>query len=315
MIRKSRKTKAMTIAAIAALTFSLQAMTVSAATSQSVASTQTQLAATDSSSSARVVAQFEAMLKKQGQLPEAIAFLRKHVGDVSRSQATILVLHLENAIKTQLPALEKRFEKSSVQKAINSVYTRGATFDRIIAKTRDESLKKLLREARDSGYKLETAEGFYFPIADYSAFKEFADRVNADIKAYIDIMAVESAQANVKDAAIVIGYQQLVNRALNQEKFLLKYTYSNRKVQIAALFDSYRTLTFYGSNNTPLFSYEDKTMVPNARKAYEAILTWNQPDSSAYLTTLQKFMDVAKNNGYKLTTEVDKFRKDNIPVS
>ncbi|RKP58027.1 hypothetical protein D7Z26_00505 [Cohnella endophytica] len=313
MIRKSRKSKTMTIAAIAALTFSLQAMTVSAASSPTPNSIQ--LAAADSKSSAKVVAEFEALLKKQGQLPRAFAYLRAHIGDVTPSQATVMALHLENAVKAQLPALQKRFEKNSVQQAINRAYTKGATLDQVIARTKDANLKALLKEAKDSGYKLETAEGFYFPIVDYSAFKAFESRVNADIKAYIEIMAVESDQANVKDAGIVIGYQQLVNRALSQESFLAKYPYSNRKAQIANLFNSYRTLTFYGANNTPLFDYEHKAMQPNARKAYEAILSWNKPDSSAYLTTLRKFMDIVEQNGYKLTPAVDQFRKANIPVA
>ncbi|TFE22745.1 hypothetical protein [Cohnella luojiensis] len=313
MYRKSRRSKTMTIAAIAALAFSIQAINVSAANlSNHYATTMSTIAAANSSNSAAVVSQYEALLKK-GQLPKTIAYLNAHIKGVGKAQATVMVLHLENALKKQLPAIQKSFDKSSVQQGIGKVYKVGYSFDDVISRTKDSSLKALLKETRDSGYKLETAEGFYFPVEDYAGFKPYGGYVNTDIKAYIDIMTVESDQTNVKDGGIVIGYQQLVNRAISQEGFLQKYPKSNRAAQISNLFRSYRTLTFYGANNTPLFDYESKAMQPNAIKGFNAILKWNKPDSSPYLKTLREFMDLLKDSKYKLTPEVEKFRKLNVP--
>ncbi|MCD9025540.1 hypothetical protein [Cohnella silvisoli] len=307
-------TKTMTLATLAALTLSLNAGAVSAANSPvKPAVSVNQTATSDHPMSAGVIGRFEELVAKQGQLPKAIAYLNAHFKDVTKPQATIMVLHLENAIKKQLPSMERRFEKNSVQQAIGKAYKRGDSFDNVIKRITSSSVKALLKEARDSGYKLETAEGFYFPVIDYSKFKIYSLQLDVDIKAYIDIMAVESDQAKLKDAAIVIGYQQLVNRALSQESFVSKYPYSNRVSQIRNLFHSYKILTFYGANNTPLFDYDTKVIQPNALKGYTMILQWNNPESSAYLTTLQQFMELLAANNNKLTPEVEKFRKTNVP--
>jgi hypothetical protein len=127
-------------------------------------------------------------------------------------------------------------------------------------------------------------------------------------------MTVESDQASVKDAGLVIGYQQLVNRALTQERFVQQFPKSNRTAQVRSLFDNYKIYTFYGTNNTPLFDYESKKMQPNAIKGYTALLQYTKTGNSPYLNLLRKFMDLAADNDYKLTKEVEKFRSTNVPV-
>ncbi|RED66227.1 hypothetical protein [Cohnella lupini] len=310
MYKQSRRTKTMTIAAIAALAFTFQAIQVSATSlSNSYARSVETVAATSPTS---IVNQFEVYLK-QGQISSAFSYLEAHIKEVNRSQATLMTLHLENAVKKQLPAIQKRFEASAVQKAIGKVYKKGDSFDNVISRTKDKTLKVMFMSARDSGYQLETAEGFFFPVINYTSFKSFADWVSSDISTYIDIMSMESEHPSLKDAALLIGYQQLVNRALYQETFLSKFPHSNRANQVSNLFLKYRTLTFYGANNTPLFGYDNKLMHPNAQKAYTAMLQWNDPKSSAYLNLLQEFMYVVEENNYLLNDEVEKYRAEKVP--
>ncbi|MFC4307270.1 hypothetical protein [Cohnella boryungensis] len=314
MSKKSRSFKA-TMTTIAALTLSVQMVSGAAAASVSAEGIPYRaVTAAVAAAPSKIVSEYNALLAKPGQLPAAMAYLKAHIQEVSKSQATIMLLHLENAVRKQLPEQQKRFEKASIQSAIAKVYYRGDSFEKVMAKTKDASLKALLKQAASSGYKLETSEGMFYPIMDYSAFKVYVKAVNPDIQTYIELMATESAQTNLKDAAIVIGYQQLVGRAIQQESFLQRYAYSNRAAQVRQLYQSYEALTFYGANNTPLFNYDTKEMQPNAIRGYEAILQRSDIDSSPYLQKLQKFMNVAKENGYKLTPELEKYRKANLPL-
>jgi hypothetical protein len=307
------KLKTVALAFFAALTFSIQAESAAAASADTSKTASTNVIAARNDDSAKVTARYEALLKK-GQLPEAIAYLSAHIGEVSSYPAMIMVLHLENTLKKALPSMDQRFAKTSVQESINKVYRFGDTFRDIISRTKDSSLKSLLKEADASGYKLETAEGYYFPIVNYAAFQQFRPYVTDDIQAYIDIMTVESDQASVKDAGLVIGYQQLVNRALAQERFVQQFPKSNRTAQVRNLFDNYKIYTFYGTNNTPLFDYESKKMQPSAIKGYTALLQYTKTGNSPYLNLLRKFMDLAADNDYKLTPEVENFRSTNVPV-
>ncbi|WP_223068846.1 hypothetical protein [Paenibacillus caui] len=256
---------------------------------------------------------FEALLKKSGQLPKAVVYLQQNISKAKAYEASLMTLHLENAQKKQLLSMQNRLGTPSVQSQIAKLYKRGDTFAALGARTRNSSLRQLLSEAEASGYKLETAEGFFFPILDYEKYASFRPYVTADIRSYIDIMAEESKQAPAKDGALVIGYQQIVTRALAQESFILKYPNSNRISQVKGLFKNYNLYTFYGLNNTPLFDYVTKQMQPNAKKGYMAVLSRSKVEASPYLTQLSAFMSVANDNDYKLTDEVEQYRDENIP--
>lgn len=308
-------TKSLTFAALAAMTLTLQAEAAQAAPMISKpAQYAAQAAVTvNSTSSNQVFNKYITLLQVKGQLPTAIAYLNKHIDEVSAYQASLMVLRLENAVVGVLPSFESRMAKDSIQSAINKVYKINASFADVISHTRDKKLKSLLQEASNNGLKLETAEGFYFPVVDYKGFQKYRAYTGADVKAYIDIMTVESEQANVKDAGLMIGYQQLATRTLSQERFIKQFPSSNRTAKIKTLFNNYKILTFYGVNNTPLFDYENNKMQPNAIIGYNLILERNKGAGSDYLSILEKFMAAAKAHDYKLTPEVTAFRKANIP--
>jgi len=308
----SKSSKTITIAALAALALSAQASAAPANSATVPAPAAKLVASAESGASVKVFEEFQKMLKKTGQLPAAFNYLKAHIKEVSPYQASLMVLYLENAIIKEQPAMDKRFFADSVQTAIGKAYKMGDSITDVLNRTKDSKLKALLKEAASSGYKLDTAEGMFYTVVDYKALQPFAKDINADIKAYIDIMTVETEKAKLKDAALRIGYQELANRSLAAEKFVTSYPNSNRTAQIKKLLAEYKSLTFYGANNTPLFDYDSKKIQPNAKIGYTNIIGWNDPASSEYLTLLKKFMGVLADNDYKLTTEVEKFRKANV---
>jgi len=48
--------------------------------------------------------------------------------------------------------------------------------------------------------------------------KKYSEYVTEDVKEYINIMAEESNNPPAKDAALVVGWDEVLKRALNQEK-------------------------------------------------------------------------------------------------
>jgi hypothetical protein len=308
--------KAIQLVALAALAFTMQVDNFAAADvpPTAVKPDSGQKAPTVfAAASAKVFNQFEALLKKPGHLSHAITYLNAHIGEATTYQATIMVLHLENAINKGLPSMQLRLGEPSVQRAINDGYKYGHNIESVIARTKDRSLKAFFKQFEASGYKLEIGEGFWHPVVDYADFKKYRPYVTADIKAYIDIMMVESEKASADDGALIIGYQELVNRTLAQENFLKLYPTSNRASKVKALFNHYKTITFYGLENTPLFDPMSKKMERNAQKGYSLILQWHKSDPSPYLTLLRKFMAMAADSDYKLTPEVEKFLRANVP--
>ncbi|WP_160033745.1 hypothetical protein [Paenibacillus sp. An7] len=147
---------------------------------------------------------------------------------------------------------------------------------------------------------------------DYSRFEQYLNNVKDDIMAYIAIQMAETDKYASSDAALTIRYQELVNRALIQENFLLEFPTSNRAGQVKTLFNDYKLYVFYGLNNPPLFSYEENTMHPNARKTYEFISRIPNTNKSELRIQLKQFMKLVKEEKYKRTAKVENWLTENI---
>ena len=165
-----------------------------------------------------------------------------------------------------MPKFEAKFNNDdTIQTQIRKVYIRDFDINKIDG-IEDVKIKGLLSEVRDSGYKVETAEGMFFPVINYEFYKRYGSYVTCDIKEYFDLMAVESNKMPAKDAALVITWDEILKRILNQENFISKNGDSVKAQQVKDLNKKYLIFALFGANNTPLFSYDSKIMVPEAQK-------------------------------------------------
>lgn len=268
----------------------------------------------ESSHSAAVYKAGLPLFASSAKLPEAIKYLSSNIYALTPYQATVLTLKLENLHKASLPAWESRFDSNQIQRKLAAVYKAEVSMAKLADSTEDKVLRSLLKSTGEHGYKIETAEGSFFPVIDYAAYRKYKLYVTDDISDYISIMATESDIPSSKDNGLVIAWTDVVDRALSQERFTQKYPKSNRITAVKNLYGSYALNTFYGQNNTPLFHYENLEMDLEAQKAYTSILAKNH-EGSPYLQKLEGLMKLLKQNGYKLDTEVEQYLKKEVPLS
>lgn len=255
----------------------------------------------------KIMPEFIALVGENPKPDVLIQFMDKNIAAVSGKDAARMVTELERAQRNYLAKLEEKYySETTVQESMSKIYNNGFDLSKL-DETQDAGLKSLLTETKAMGYKVETAEGMFFPIMDYEFLKKYSPYASDDIKDYINIMAVESNKVPAKDAALVIGWDEVVERALAQEAFIGKYGSSDKAETIKELNKRYLTFMLYGLNNTPLFSYEDKTMDKEARKAYQKAVEDNK--DSELIKTLSSYMELLEKSGYKFTEEADKFRK------
>lgn len=247
-------------------------------------------------------------ITRETKVSDLIQFINNKRQGVSAKDMTTMLTALEKAQQQQLPILQEKYEANVVQEELQDY--RGDLSMRYIDKVTKTEQKALFLETLNSGYKIETAEGFYFPVIDFGFYKQYREAVTADMAAYIDIMAVESTKTPVKDAALTIGWGEVLARSASHERYLATYGDSVKAADVKALLKRYLVFTLYGSNNTPLFAYEDKQMVPAAKQAYNSIKL--QANNSAFSKVVIDFMALVKQHDYTLTKEVDNFRKKAI---
>jgi len=258
----------------------------------------------------KLMAEFMALTEENPKPDVIIEFLNENIAGVSKGSASKMLEELEKAQKNYLSQLEdKYYNNEIIQSSLSRIYISEFDLNKI-DDIQDEKLKSLLEETREMGYKVETAEGMYFPIMNYEYMKKYSSYAEDDIKNYIDIMAVETNKVPAKDAALMLSWDEVIERALAQEVFIKKYESSDKVNSINELKKRYLTFMLFGLNNTPLFSYDTKAMDPEAKEVYAKAVKYN--GNSELMQMLGKYMEVLEKSNYKLSDEADKFRKDAI---
>ncbi|MCT8978431.1 M56 family metallopeptidase [Clostridium sp. CX1] len=246
------------------------------------------------------------LIKKDTSTNQFIKVLNDNVAKVSKEYASTMIFKLEEMQKKNLPKLEERFYNDDMQSKINKIYNINFNINKIDY-IEDKELKDLLVETRNGGYKIETAEGMYFPVLDYESYKQYSPYVTEDIKNYIQIMAVESNKTPIKDAALMISWDELLKRALKQEEFISKYGNSVKINDVRQLYKQYIVFILYGANNTPIFQYDTKELVPEAKISYTNAI--KESNNSETLGNIKGFINILEESNYKITEKVESYRK------
>lgn len=251
--------------------------------------------------------EFQQLAEKPDVRPMEISrYIDQHLTQLSSQNAAQMVERLEQVQKKYLRQLDEKFYDESLQQRLRKSFSPGSDLNNLEL-VQEPGDKAFLQTTKENGYKLDTAEGMIYPIIDYSVYQRYFSRMPADIAAYYALMATESNKTSVKDAALVISWDEVIQRALEQEKFLQQYSNSAKRAAVQELYKNYTFIAFYGTNNTPLFDYETKTFRNEAKAAYEKLV--GQETGSTLLAQLKNYLMVLNNNQYKLTDEVEQFRK------
>lgn len=253
---------------------------------------------------AAIMKDFEALAADQD-LKEVITYVKDHIGDLSEDNASKMVLQLEEMQKEQLSSLEERyFAEDSIQQTLIEAYEAGE-WKLKIEDIEDENVKALLQDTIDQGYKVETAEGTFFPVIDYGNTAQFSDYTTDDINAYLQLMKTESDEVAVKDAAIVIEWKEVAERALNQQEFLEAYGDSEKSEDVENLYGRYVNLLVFGANNTPAFSYDSKKLEPELQEIYKALAAEEDGKLKELFTD---YLPILEKSQYTMTEEVSQYR-------
>lgn len=292
------------------ITRTLSAVGLSAALSlgAGIAVTPQPASAATAGQSLAVYDEFQTFVNKPETLAHARNYLINHIGKAGSWRATVMTLQLENAQKAHLPEISERFYPQKIQETIDGAYRehgdyRTMTYTRLLELIEDREVRSLLMDARDKGYKLETSEGMYYPVMHYEGFKVFGGYTMPDITQYIQLMATESNSPTAFDGAIVISWEELVQRALDKEAFVKEYPGSNRAYTVKRAIKP--ETVFFGLNNTPAYDYDGEILMPELKDAYKQAI---EVRGETWLTSLMEdTLGLLEQTDDKLTDEIRSF--------
>lgn len=261
----------------------------------------------DETKQENIMKEYEDIINKENNISDYIDFMNKNIEYLSLNNASKLIVKLEEMQKEHQIKLEEKYYNPDIQVKLDETFKPEYDLKNInINNIKGEDVKKILEETINLGYKLETAEGTFFPIIDYGFYEKYSSYTTQDIKDYMIIMTAESNKVPAKDAALVISWDELFRRAFNQEKFLTEHKDSLKYEEVKKLYNKYIVFAVYGLNNTPLFNYQDNKMNDDAIEAYKKAIA----KDSKLSQVLKEYYEIIEKDGFKLTKNIKNYRDD-----
>lgn len=257
----------------------------------------------------KIMDEFRSLFKREEvDISLVYNFIHDNAQQVSQENASAMILDLEELMISYRLLLEEEYLSEAIQIKLLEAYTKGGfVIDPNMLD--DEQLIKLVQKTIDNGFKLEEAEGFHYPVIDYSIFSDLSTYASEEIKAYFDIMEMETDEIFAKDAALLITWDQVINRALKLEEYLVGYKSSIREERIQELYNRYLWIVMFGLDNTPIFD-ENGVMYEEVRNIYEEFT--KREFESEFIKTLRGFLEVLSKNQNRLTKDVEDYRQSKI---
>ncbi|MCT4595698.1 MAG: hypothetical protein N4A57_15730 [Anaeromicrobium sp.] len=236
---------------------------------------------------------------------EIIEFVDNNIEGLSEENGTRLVLGIQQVQRRKIEDRVDSFFEVNIQEKMIEKLDDTFTLDKI-DRVEDEELKNFLQEIKDSGYNIFMTEGSYYPIEDFEFYKKYIPHVSEDMKEYIELQAIETNNISSSDAALIISWKEVLDRALNHEKFINKYPDFPRVEDIKKQYLFYIMASIFGESNTPAFDYMDERLNEELKESYFS-LDLNDTDSK-FIQTLKEYIELLEKNNYKLTDEVQEYR-------
>ncbi|MBN2853047.1 MAG: hypothetical protein JXQ23_09975 [Clostridia bacterium] len=250
----------------------------------------------------KIMDDFYAMADDNMILQELLVFIDENISKVSEQQASMMIGKFESIQKNQLFMIEAQFfGDNTIQSRMSEIYQRQFLITDIY-ESEDPDIKALTASMLETGYKVETSEGSFFPVVDYSFYKKYSDYLTDEYKEYIDIMAVETDSPAAKDAGLYITYADILDRLLSQEAYISTYSDSPRLDVMRQQYARYVYFLLYGADNTPAFFYESHMMNDDAKTIYTTVLS-NTTDSNVAVI-MAPYIAILERNNFTLTDEV-----------
>jgi hypothetical protein len=221
------------------------------------------------------------------------SFKQKMGEEVQPVDADELVRVLETYYDSHLEAAAKKYEADNVQQTLSAL--EWPISEEIASGIKDDSIRQLVQETLAGGYKLETSEGFIFPIVDYGQLLSFEDRVSIPMKTYLDLMATESDNASAEDGGLIISWNELASRTLASESYVVNFPDSPERSKVEDRFINYLTMYLIGLDNTPIFDYETFVLLPDVKKQYEQMVASHSGTVTGQL--VKQLLDILGKSG------------------
>ena len=242
----------------------------------------------------KVMVNYKALLLQNKEPFEIVKFIDENIAKVDQNDAVNMIEEFLNVQEKFIQGYTDEISKDDRQSLIFKVCSEPEFDFKKINEIKDEELKNLLTKIIDGKYKLVNIEGSCYPIIDYEAIGKYNKYLTDEMKGYIDIKAKESNEPSMMDAALVISWDELANRMLGVEKYLVKYPEGIKEEELTRLYGNYLVVYLSGTDNSPIYNYETKKIFDDVLNSYKKLVATNKGTITG--DTVKKYIELIANN-------------------
>ena len=146
-------------------------------------------------------------------------------------------------------------------------------------------------------------EGSYYinKKADY-LYNLFKGRVSETMTYYLRVNKKELEEGYQADAGLVISFEELYKRVVTWEDFINKNPNFILINQAKSNYKEYFNTLLTGTDNSPIYDYETKMILPEIKSLYEKIIKKNEARNST--RKIADLYNKLKNNNFKEIEEI-----------
>lgn len=245
-----------------------------------------------------IMKDFRDILKSKNEPMSLVEFIDENVAKVEKEDAVEMIIGLEN---TQIEYAEKYTDEIFTEDyqsellrlwELNPKESLFLNMDEI-EEVKNEGLKELLEKLKHGKYKLIMMEGSLYPIIDYESMKDYDRYLDDETKSYLDVKSLESNEPSLIDAAIYVSFDELAARLIKVEDHIKKYPEGLKNEELLRLYSTYLKLYLSGSDNSPIYNYEDKVILEEVLNSYKKTAK-DQNSITGEITN--KYKEIIENN-------------------
>lgn len=137
-----------------------------------------------------------------------------------------------------------------------------------ISSIENTELRERVERLYAGGHKLESAEGFIFPIVDYGKLRSVSGNASAEVQTYLELLARESDNRSNSDGGLLIDWKELAQRTLAAESYVVAFPESPERDEVELMFVTYLDRYLTGMENTPITDGEYFKLLPEVESEY-----------------------------------------------
>ena len=186
-------------------------------------------------------------------------FVINSIENLDEKKADTMILDFEGYLIQDLNSLLKQYENANNNPDLSKIFESGIKEN--MASIEDTELKDLLNKTLDSGYLVLKGGGYIYPEIDYSELLTHREYITSELVEYLEIMEEETKDRYTYGGEIEISLEELLNRTIKAENYLIRNKGSKSSSKIYELYLQYINGAILGTGNPYVLANEGTSII------------------------------------------------------